>query len=352
MVAKTAEDPLGRLVHLCESEPDLEALRRGLLLGLRKIMTVDAAFFATVDPLTLLFTAAFADEPLLDVAPLFLENEYGNVDVNKFTALASGVDHVRTLDAATQGQRATSARYREVMGPLKLGDELRAALVHRGRCWGVLCLHRASSGLGFTEREVRVVRRLVPPLALALRNGVLARQELRQDLEATDPGVVVLDHTGSLLSLSPEAEHWLNQLAPGGWAVPEHLPLWLRALVARTLHDPGLQGATPPAVRLRTRTGHWLSVTASRLVGVIPPQVAVVLAPATPGQLMPLLLDAHGLTPAQQRVIECVLRGQSTQGVVSELHISAYTMQEHLQAAFAKVGVRSRRELIAVLMTS
>ena len=38
---------------------------------------MDAAFFATVDPQTLLFTAAAADGPLRAATPLFLDNEYG-----------------------------------------------------------------------------------------------------------------------------------------------------------------------------------------------------------------------------------------------------------------------------------
>jgi DNA-binding CsgD family transcriptional regulator len=63
-----------------------------------------------------------------------------------------------------------------------------------------------------------------------------------------------------------------------------------------------------------------------------------------------LLLDAHGLTPAQQRVTALVLQGRSTHQIVRELRISAYTVQEHLRAAFDKFGVGSRRELIATLL--
>ena len=50
---------------------------------------VDAAFLATVDPVTLLFTSVSTEAPLDAATPLFLANEYGRDDVNKFAALAA-----------------------------------------------------------------------------------------------------------------------------------------------------------------------------------------------------------------------------------------------------------------------
>jgi DNA-binding CsgD family transcriptional regulator len=64
-----------------------------------------------------------------------------------------------------------------------------------------------------------------------------------------------------------------------------------------------------------------------------------------------VLLTAHGLTDAQIRVAALVIRGRSTRDVVAELHISANTVQEHLTAIFDKFGVRSRRELVAAVLT-
>ena len=59
----------------------------------------------------------------------------------------------------------------------------------------------------------------------------------------------------------------------------------------------------------------------------------------------------YGLTDAQSRVVALVIRGNSTRQIVQELHISANTVQEHLTAAFDKFGVRSRRELVAAMLT-
>lgn len=76
----------------------------------------------------------------------------------------------------------------------------------------------------------------------------------------------------------------------------------------------------------------------------------MVVQPATTQEVGSLVLAAHGLTPAQQRVAALVLQGRSTAEIVTTLHISTNTLQEHLRAVFDRFGVGSRRELVAALM--
>jgi DNA-binding CsgD family transcriptional regulator len=76
-----------------------------------------------------------------------------------------------------------------------------------------------------------------------------------------------------------------------------------------------------------------------------------VIEPTPASQISSVLLSAHGLTEAQARVAALVLRGHSTRQIVRELHISANTVQEHLTGAFDKFGVRSRRELVAAVLS-
>jgi hypothetical protein len=123
---------VAELERLATSGLDVVAFQTEALRRLRSLITIDAAFFATVDPETLLFTGASSEEPLVEAASLFLDNEFGRDDVNKFASLASAADPVSSLDVATRGDRADSARFREVMAPLGLGDELRVALMSSG----------------------------------------------------------------------------------------------------------------------------------------------------------------------------------------------------------------------------
>ncbi|HEV7186605.1 MAG TPA: LuxR C-terminal-related transcriptional regulator [Blastococcus sp.] len=329
----------------------ISAVQQDVLAALRRVMTVDAAFFATADPDTLLFTGAYAEEPLAAATAQFLDNEFGARDVNRFATLAAAPGPVGTLDVATHADRTSSARYRDIMRPLGLGDELRAALVVGGACWGYLCLHRVESPLGFTAGEAALVARLAPVVAVAVRSAVVSAGRGPGTSAEPGAGVVVLSEDLHPVAVTPEAQAWLELI--GGTARRPDLPTAVTAVGAALLAGERGPGPTGPlTARVATAAGGWLQISASRLDGDPDGErrIAVVLAAAPAGETVPLLLTGHGLTPREAAVARLVLRGASTGAIVDTLHISRYTVQDHLKAVFDKVGVRSRRELAVRLL--
>lgn len=343
---------VGTLIERCYAGLDVTSLRVEALGRLRSLMAVDAAFFATVDPITMLFTSALSEDPLIAATPRFLDNEYGPADVNRFADLALAAEPVASLDHATHGDRGASRRFTEIMAPLGLGDELRIVLRTGGRSWGVMCLHRAAAASGFDEHDIALVRHLAPHLAEGLRRAQLLPSPTTAPASPST-GIIVLDRELQMVLINPAAERWLAEIPDADWPTSAELPLAVYAAARRVQHpdDTDTTGGPPPQLRVRTRTGQWVRIHASRLHGADSPTIAVVLDAAAPAHLASLLLATHGLTPAQERVAALVLQGRSTRQIVDALHISANTVQEHLKAVFDKFGVRSRRELVAAVVT-
>lgn len=312
---------------------------RDLFAGMRSLMPIDAAFFSTVDPATLLFTAATTEYPLVDVRTAFLDNEFGDADVNKFSVLAHSRDAVETLDAATRGDRHASARYREILAPLGLGDELRVALRTGSATWGVMCLHREDGSTGFTSDETAIVRHLAPFIAEGIRRAALlvAATGARADDDA--PGVVVLEPDLSIVSETPSAASLLDELVDADAPV---------AAVVASLHARG----GPTRLSVRSARGRYLTLHAS-LMEDHNERIALVIEPTRATDVIPVVLLAHGLTPREAEIAQLVVKGYSTSQIVNTLRISRHTVQDHLKLVFDKIGVRSRRELVGqLLMTS
>ena len=339
------------IVRRCHSGLDVGPLQRQVLRSLRRLMPVDAAFFATADPETLLFTGAYAEEPLDAATPLFLANEFGHDDVNKFASLAASAQHVATLDGASRGDRPSSLRSRDIMQPLGLGDELRAALMVGQDCWGYLCLHRENHPLGFTSSEAATIARIGPHIAHGLRQATLLHISTVSGDKAS-PGVVLLAKDLSLVAITPEAEHLISLVNAGG-STKLPLPLAVYA-VAVALQD--VRGGTSashelPSTRVPTRDGGWINVHASHLRAAHgEDRIAVVLEPIQARATAPLVLSAYGLSAREVDVATMVLRGESTRAMVNTLHISQHTVQDHLKSVFDKTGVHSRRDLVGMLL--
>ena len=348
---KSAERIKQEIVRLCHAGLDSRTFRLETVRCLRKAIPVDVSFFATADPATLLFTSAVVDDILARATAQFIENEFLKEDSVKFARLARGSSPVDSLGLATKGELARSLRYQEILAPMDLGDELRAALVAGSKCWGFMCLHRERSSPNFTPTEAAFLAKLTPHLAEGLRTALLIGDERVTSLPLDGPGVVLLGDDLSLAAITPAAERWLAEVAKSDWPSSSEVPEAVYAVAARLLAlERGGSHAPPdlmPRTRLRTASGRWLVLHASRLrTADTEGQIAVIFEEARPSEIAPLIVDAYGLTKREGEITRLVLRGLSTAEVSEELHITPNTVRDHFKAIFDKTGVRSRRELV------
>ena len=60
-----------------------------------------------------------------------------------------------------------------------------------------------------------------------------------------------------------------------------------------------------------------------------------------------MIADAHQLTERERALTRLVAHGLATGAIAQRLHISPWTVQDHLKLIFKKLGVSTRGELVA-----
>src|SRR5215213_2699583 len=259
--SRSAERVRQEIVRLCHAGLDSRTFRVESVRRLQKAIPVDASFFATADPATLLFTGAVLDDVLASATAQFLENEFMQEDAVKFARLVRGRSPVDSLGAATRGELVLSPRYQEILAPMDLGDELRAALVVGSKCWGFMCLHRERSNPNFTPAEAAFLAKLTPHLAEGLRTTLLIGEAKGTSSPPDGPGLLLLGDDLSLVAITPAAEGWLSEVAKSDWPSALELPDAVYAVAARLLaleRDDHTPPNLMPRIRLKTASGRWL----------------------------------------------------------------------------------------------
>jgi DNA-binding CsgD family transcriptional regulator len=227
------------------------------------------------------------------------------------------------------------------------GDqELIARLRTRsGQVWGALGLYRAPGEPIFSEQEKAFIKAAGPVLADGVRCALLIGQASEPEF-ADSPGLVILDERWDIESATPGAQRWLAEL-PDGDPEAGRLPssvLTLAARARRLAQHPG--GGEIAVSRVWTSSGAWVVLHGACLTSTGTPRIAVIIEPAHPSRIYPLLMSVYGLTEREKDVTRLVLQGASTTEIAAELVVSAHTVQQHLKSIFDKTGVHSRRDLV------
>ena len=312
----------------------------------------DAICVAGLDPGSLLLTSARKYGCLLgqdhkDAAWGLLE--YGRVEETAFREMAAQRVDAVGLNALTRGEPRVSNRMSELMIPeYAFHDEARMILRDGDRVWGGISFFRAGSDCRpFGEDEITFLAALSRTLAHGVRSGLLCSVVAEPQMTMTGPAVLIVSRDDEIVQMSAGSQERIDDLIAGDNSGAAVNPIY--SLIGAARRYGRGESEVPPRLRVRGRSGMWLVINASPLsssdgrVG----EVVVTIEEARPPDIVPIVVEAFGLSPRERDVTQLVLQGVATKDIAAALHLSAYTVQDHLKLIFDKAGVRSRRDLIA-----
>ncbi len=315
---------------------------------LGRLIPFDGYCCHTVDPGTILFTGS-VNRNVACSGSWLARHEYVVEDVNKWSFLAHSGRIAGASSIDTHGDLSRSTRHRSREGQ-RFGDELRVSFVVDGIYWGAAAFLRQADEPWFTEAEVRTLVALAPAIGAGVRRALLAPPISPYMGGPVDhgPGVVVFDEHGEPASISAAAERWIGELVedPRPSTPGESKTVQSVAARARSI-PPGTDPLELAArARARTRSGTWLLLYGTRLGGDSDGSTAVIIHPATPQDVAPVIALSYGLTERECQVAMQCVQGRVTKEIARALFLSPYTVQDHLKSIFDKTGVRSRGELV------
>jgi GAF domain len=213
----TLDRTRGALENVSRARLDWPAFGEEVARHLRRSIGFDGWCVMQTDPDTLLPARALAaDSPATTAPRRIWQIEFHVPDVCKLAYLARGGQRVSTVNAATGGDLARSPRWDEIMRPAGITDELRAALVSDGRCWGSLSLFRAAAR-PFTGEDIRRVTEVLAAVAAGTR-AAWTTMDLPSAAApaASGPGTIIVTADGTLVTATPAAVSWLARLGLAG----------------------------------------------------------------------------------------------------------------------------------------
>lgn len=335
---------------------DLETFLAEAVESVRRAVPWVSACVGTHDPSTVMLTTArkFGDLSETDSRDHeFGLIEYGDPEATSFIELARSDMSAASVHLLTGGEIGRSRRMADFHLPnFGYRDELRVTYRSGGEVWGGMGLFRGSDDRPFDAEEVAFIASLAAPFARGVRTGVLARlaevpaPALGAGVTPSGPAVVIVGPDNAITQLTPAAQHRLDEMAMG----PAHaVPSVVAGLIAAARRYARGESQDPARCRVRTPGGMWLVLQAGPLSAFNDRDGDIVLTieEARPPEIVSLVVAAFGLTTRERDVTQLVLQGVDTKEIAQTLHLSSYTVQDHLKSVFDKADVRSRRELIA-----
>ncbi|KQV77968.1 LuxR family transcriptional regulator [Nocardioides sp. Root122] len=328
---------------------DLETFLAEAVDSVGRAVPAVGVCLGTHDPATFLLTSARKYGALAETNTYDHEFgliEYGTVEPTAFGELARAAVPAAGVHALTGGDVERSGRMSRFMKPnFGFADELRLVFREAGAAWGAMALFRGPDDVPFGTAEIEFMASLTEVFARGVRTGMLCRLSSSEVVPvAGGPAVLIVGADDTVRQMSLGAEARLAELGSGDvYGDPAGM---VSALVGAARRLARGETSVPPRSRIRTAGGTWLVLHAAPLSGA-GGDVVVTIEEARPPEIVPLVVAAFDLTPRERDVTQLVLQGLDTKEIAATLHVSPWTVQDHLKTVFLKADVRSRRELIS-----
>lgn len=265
--------------------------------------------------------------------------------------------------------------YSELMLPQAFHHTAGAALYSTDTHHAAFILQRSERQGPYSEEEVRRLDRITPHLRRALQlmrqyHQLSFQRGLAAAYENSHLGVILLDEAGRVQYLNRRAEEILRTFPALDVRGPDMV--LADATVASCLRQ-RISAALVPTSDEWARTVDRAPLTLSHDGRALELQVSPVRGPMDSDALgipsrhvlvqvsdprpvsplpAPMLASHFNLTRAEAMVLACVCMGQDTQTVARVRSRSVHTIRSQLKTIMKKLGVKSRAELIRLVLTS
>lgn len=312
------------------------------------------------------------DSVVCDAAPLHKFDEYARHYVQHderlalFANLREGsfiLDHEH-LD---HRQRSRSAVYADFLPTVGLHHTLCALLRDDGQTRDYLGIMRPIDHRPYGERERALLELVMPDMVRAARLRARMRQLQREALlgrsalDSLPRGVAVVDARGRVEYANARAE---RHIRTSSGLDTQDGRLGLRdAPTQRRLHAALAQACSPAKKADLFVAGEqfppvWITVlpldAQHALAGLRDTPLALVIF-SMPGDSLPadtqLMAQALGFTPAEARLAQALVSGQTIKEFACAHAVSPETARSHLKNLFRKTGCRRQVELVQLIRT-
>jgi DNA-binding CsgD family transcriptional regulator len=266
------------------------------------------------------------------------------------------------FDFTTTEEIARSAYYQEFLAPhgqrwfagvkVGAGEEASCLSIQRSIMEGPFAP-------GELDRLAALSRRLAGAAELARAFNFARIEAALGAFEASHSAVAMINRSGEVVRLNRSAERLFG---PDLQVVRRRIVSWSRdstQALDRALHDliwrRSAEACHPPVV-LPRRNGRPILAYPSRLSGAVREGFAVaegfivfVDLAARRAPVSGDLMRVFGLTQAEARLADCLLREESVEATADSLSISYWTARNQLKSIYQKTDTHSQSQLIALI---